>query len=82
MPSAPNDHPPLNGEPISCLRVTAPATDGVIRAAQWHRVVQEAADRDGARCLSLRAVLMKQPLSAGCLPPVPDVNRQPIFVNR
>ena len=46
----------------------AQRTDGVIRAAQWQRVVEEAGneeteERDGAQRLSLRAVLMKQPLS-------------------
>ncbi len=38
-------------------------TDWVIRAAQLHRVVEEAGERDGARRLSLRAALTKQPLS-------------------
>ena len=38
-------------------------TDGVIRAAQLHRVVHEADDREEARPLSLRAALTKQPLS-------------------
>ena len=35
----------------------------MIRAAQWHRVVEEAGERDGARRLSQRAALTKQPLS-------------------
>ena len=46
----------------------AQRTDWVIRAAPWHRVVEEAdeaqvGERDGAKRLSLRAVLAKQPLS-------------------
>ena len=41
----------------------AQRTDWVIRAAQLHRVVEEADGRDGARRLSLRAALTKQPLS-------------------
>ena len=53
----------------------AQRTDWVIRAAQWHRVVEEVhrvveeadeeqvGERDGPQRLSLRAVLAKQPLS-------------------
>ena len=46
----------------------AQRTDGVIRAAQWHRVVAEADldstdERDGPQRLSLRAALAKRPLS-------------------
>ncbi|MCX7411288.1 MAG: hypothetical protein NTZ32_24690 [Planctomycetales bacterium] len=52
---------------VFCHR-RAQRTDWVIRAAKLHRVVEEAdaeqvGERDGAQRRSLRAMLMKQPLS-------------------